>query len=72
MLAQDEDFPKYVEDTLPDHISEDQTKKLNKRHKAVREEYYSRTCNKWFEKARGKNLRWHSVRLTAKNLRAAG
>ena len=68
MLAQDEDFPKYVEDTLPDHIPEEQTKKFNKRYKAVREEYYSRTghrpvtpknFDKWFAKAKGKNLRWH-------------
>ncbi|CAJ1348180.1 unnamed protein product [Effrenium voratum] len=51
MLVQNEEFPKHVEDTLPDHIPEEQTKKFNKRRKAVKEE--------WFAKAKGKNLRWH-------------
>ena len=61
----DEHFPKYQEDQLPEGAD---VPKLTKRYKALPEEYYTKTgmapvtpknFNKWFNRTKGKGLRWH-------------
>ena len=63
---------RYVQDVLPaehDHLD---VLKLNKRYKAIPEEYYSKSgltpvtpgnFKAWFSKTRGRGLRWHAWEL---------
>ena len=64
-VGDEEHFPKYQEDQLPDGVD---VPKLNKRYRALPEEFYTKTgmapitpknFNKWFNRTRGKGLRWH-------------
>ena len=61
----EEDFPKYSLDVLPDDMDHN---KLNKRYKAIPEEFYTKSglrpvtpknFKRWFNMARGRGLRWH-------------
>ena len=64
-VGDEEQFPKYQEDQLPDGVD---VPKLNKRYRALPEEFYTKTgmapitpknFNKWFNRTKGKGLRWH-------------
>ena len=61
----DPDFPAYTEDMVPPEVDQ---AKMNKRYKAIPEEFYTRTglrpvtpwnFRKWFEKSRGRGTKWH-------------
>ena len=68
-LQDDEAFPPYTEDQLPENA--DHTK-LKRRYRALPEEFYSKTgmkpvtpwnFRKWMQKTKGKGLRWHAWEL---------
>ncbi len=63
-----EHFDKYTEDQFPENLDYEYYQKLKKRYRAIPEEFYQksglrpvRPCNfhRWFEKMRGRGLRWH-------------
>eukprot|EP00435_Cladocopium_sp_Y103_P056006 s391_g18.t1 len=65
----DEEFPIYTGDQLPEGSD---VPKLTKRYKAMPEEFYSKTglrpvtpknFKRWFQRTRGKGLRWHAWEL---------
>jgi hypothetical protein len=60
-----DDFPYYTEDMLPENVDH---AKLNKRYKAIKEEFYTRTgqkpvtpsnFKKWMAKMKGRGIKWH-------------
>ncbi|CAJ1430110.1 unnamed protein product, partial [Effrenium voratum] len=70
--VQDEEFPHYREDDMPEYLDEKIHSKLKKRYKCVPEEYYTKTgfrpvtpknFGSWFQAAKGRNLRWHAWEL---------
>lgn len=70
--VQDEQFPHYREDDMPEYLDEKIRSKLKKRYKCVPEEYYTKTgfrpvtpknFGSWFQAAKGRNLRWHAWEL---------
>ena len=63
-----EHFDKYTEDKFPDNLDYEYYQKLKKRYRAIPEEFYRKSglrpvrpnnFHKWFEKMRGRGLRWH-------------
>ena len=67
----DEEFPIYTGDQLPEGSN---VSKLTKRYKAMPEEFYSKTglrpvtpsnFKRWFQRNRGKGLRWHAWELSS-------
>ncbi|CAK9084871.1 1-alkyl-2-acetylglycerophosphocholine esterase [Durusdinium trenchii] len=72
LASEQESSDRYDHDVLPaehDHLD---VSKLNKRYKAIPEEYYTRSgltpvtpgnFKSWFSKTRGRGLRWHAWEL---------
>ena len=65
VLHYEEDFPRYTHDQVPEGMDQP---KMEKRYRAIPEEYYTKSgfrpitpsnFSKWFQRARGRGLKWH-------------
>ena len=64
-LSEEESFPRYKEDQIPENMDRG---KMEKRYRAIPEEFYSKSgfrpitpanFPKWFQRARNRGLKWH-------------
>ena len=65
-------IPMYTSDELPDHLSDDEIRRLKKDYNAMPEEFYTKTgrrvvtpsfFDQWFQEARSKKTKWHGWEL---------
>ena len=65
-------IPMYTSDELPDHLSDDEIRRLKKDYNAMPEEFYTKTgrrvvtpsfFDEWFQEARSKKTKWHGWEL---------